>query len=109
MSQFININNNEFTLVSTIYNFIACYYLTDFFFYIFHRILHLPSFYKYHKKHHELKSPIGFSALYMGVVDYYISLTSIALPLIILSCHSYFVHLWIFMSIISTVCVSFGI
>ena len=43
----------------------------DFFFYITHRILHLPWFYKHiHKKHHEFKVTISIAAEYCHPIEY---------------------------------------
>tara|TARA_B100001094_G_C18166286_1_gene792257 strand:+ start:917 stop:1612 length:696 start_codon:yes stop_codon:yes gene_type:complete len=64
--------------------------LSDYLFYILHRIMHIPYFYKkYHKQHHEYK--ITFS-----LVNHYINLTElcafmfpIVLPAILLNVHIY--------------------
>jgi len=42
---------------------------TDFIFYWVHRVMHMPRFYPYHKKHHEFKAVTGFSAEYEGAVE----------------------------------------
>ncbi|OMJ70094.1 hypothetical protein SteCoe_32011 [Stentor coeruleus] len=38
--------------------------------YTFHRLLHTPMLYKYHKKHHEYTASIGYSAEYAHIVEF---------------------------------------
>jgi methylsterol monooxygenase len=74
--------------------------MSDFFFYIGHWILHLPAFYKkYHKKHHEITSPVGFSALYATTLDLYLAnIIPVYLPMLILSSHPYTIILWMILT-----------
>ena len=69
-------------------------------------MLHLPQLYKYHKKHHEIHAPIGAGALYMGVLDFYLNIISVILPLIILSSHPIVVHIWIFLTTTNVIIIS---
>jgi len=80
------------------------------FFYTTHKILHINPFYKwFHKKHHELTAPIGFSALYMTVFDmYFANILPLYLPLVLLSAHPYTIMIWMIIININTVIVSHG-
>jgi sterol desaturase/sphingolipid hydroxylase (fatty acid hydroxylase superfamily) len=49
------------------------YYLVyDMVFYYGHRILHLPKFYPWHKKHHRTYGTIAMSAMYMTLFDFFL-------------------------------------
>ncbi|GFT99257.1 fatty acid hydroxylase domain-containing protein 2 [Nephila pilipes] len=55
-------------------HFIAQILSEEVFFYYSHRILHHPRLYKrFHKKHHEWKSPVGVSAIYCHPVEHVLS------------------------------------
>lgn len=47
--------------------------LTDISFYTFHRLLHHPKFYHFHKDHHSYKYTYGPAALYSSTLEYYLS------------------------------------
>lgn len=70
--------------------------LTEILFYGMHRILHFEPFYKYfHKKHHEIIAPIGISAVYMTVTDFYLgNVLPIYLPMIIIKAHPLTIKIW---------------
>ncbi len=64
------IYNNE-NLFIVLRDFLAIFYLYDFFFYINHRLIHIPLLYKkIHKLHHSIYANCAFSANYMTYVDY---------------------------------------
>ena len=50
-------------------------YLSQLIFYFCHRLLHTKLLYKYHKKHHEITVPIGISAIYSSVIEFYVGNT----------------------------------
>ena len=76
----------------------------DFFYYITHRILHTKYFYTgYHKKHHEILTPVGLSATYLTVVDFYSNILSIYLPLVLLYADATTTTLWMVISTLNTV------
>lgn len=83
-------------------------YLMDIGFYITHRILHIPPLYEwFHKTHHEVKNPIGMSALYTTLGDmYFANLLPISwVPLLIIS-SSLIYKFWAIISIFMTVCIA---
>lgn len=56
--------------------------LSDFFFYIVHRILHTPRFYYLHKAHHEFNNPYGIGAIYCSKFEMVsANLTAMMLPI----------------------------
>lgn len=105
LSIFQNILNLEFSYLRMFINIILGTLLTDVFFFHGHKLLHHPKLYKhFHKKHHEITSPIGFSALYMTVVDLYVgNIFPVFIPMIIISAHPYTIMVWIFMTTFNTV------
>ncbi|XP_070501276.1 fatty acid hydroxylase domain-containing protein 2-like [Chironomus tepperi] len=48
-------------------------FIHEFVFYYTHRLLHTKWFYRFHKKHHEYKTPTILAALYAGLVDHILS------------------------------------
>lgn len=80
------------------------YLLSDLAFYGFHKLLHHPQFYKYHKKHHEIRAPVGFASLYMSVVDMYIgNMFPVAMPMVLLSTPLPTCYLWVFIVLFDTI------
>ena len=102
----VNIKNKDITLLNTITDIFLSYLFTDIFFYTTHRLFHTKFLYKYHKKHHELHSPIGMGALYMSGIDLYGNLIPVILGPILLSATSLVVHIWIFLSVTNTIIIS---
>lgn len=102
---FENMLNIEFTFLKMIIDLVIGFFLLEIFFYFFHKILHLPQFYKkYHKKHHEIITPVGLSAIYTTTVDFYFgNLLPLYLPLIILSAHPITIKIWMIITTINTV------
>ena len=71
-----------FTLYNNVLAFASYFIIQDIYFYIIHRILHLPIFYKYiHKMHHKYKSPNIYQSYYGSPIEHIISWT---LPYIVL-------------------------
>jgi len=62
------------------YQFICMSIVTDFFYYSLHRFAHLPSFYPYHRKHHQYKRPIAIASDYCSFIE---RITLRLIPLII--------------------------
>lgn len=74
---------------------ILLYLMSDFFFYSMHRWFHIPLLYRYHKVHHEIRSPVGFASLYMHPIDmYFANMLPVALPLFVLSTPLETAYLW---------------
>lgn len=106
----VPIENTEHSLrVSNIIGEIClAKYSMDISFYITHRILHIPPLYEwFHKKHHEVKNPIGISAIYTTIGDlYFANLLPIAwVPLLVIT-SSLIYKFWVILSILSTVCIA---
>ena len=100
----INWYGFNFSLTKTIFDLIMSYILMDFFYYVTHRLLHTDLFYvRFHKKHHEITAPVGLTATYLTLVDFYSNILSIYLPPIILSSDSTTLTLWIIISTMNTI------
>lgn len=108
ISFFENYRNKSFSVRDTATDLISAHLLIDIFFYSIHRFFHLPFMYKYHKKHHELKAPIAFGALYMDKLDLYGNLVSVTVPLVILSSTYVTIQIFITTTIINTLFVAHG-
>ena len=54
---------------SYILRFLLCVIIADGWFYMMHRLLHTPSFYKWHKQHHQFYIPYPLVALYASPVE----------------------------------------
>ena len=103
----INLRDRQTIYTESFFDIILSTFAVDFFIYCAHRLLHFPYFYKYHKKHHELKEPIGLGALYVSTTDLYLGqLIPSILPSILLSSPPFTVHIWIFIAITNTILVS---
>jgi sterol desaturase/sphingolipid hydroxylase (fatty acid hydroxylase superfamily) len=67
-----NLTSSQKNDHSFLYNFIGWLIITDIVFYTVHKILHIPTFYKYHTLHHSYKYTYGPSALYASMPEFYI-------------------------------------
>lgn len=97
---YISINKlqSEYTLYNTFLSIPLYFIITDAYFYITHRILHVPILYKYfHKIHHNYKSPTIYASYYEHPVEHIFvwSMPYIILPHII-PIHKYGYWLFIF-------------
>jgi methylsterol monooxygenase len=105
----LNWMDRSFSYVWLLPEFCVLYLLSDFLFYVTHRILHLPSFYKFHKLHHQIIHPIGISAIYAHPIEYIFgNILPVGLPLLLLSSHQIVAYAWTIASIFETVCVAHG-
>ncbi|KAL5256473.1 hypothetical protein ACHWQZ_G011646 [Mnemiopsis leidyi] len=60
-----------------------------------HRILHMPQFYKYHKKHHEWTAPIGMVAVYCGPIEHFFgNILPVSAGPFIMKSHLFVAWLW---------------
>lgn len=101
---FLNLRNKTFSYFDTVKDLFISSFLVDIFFYFTHYLLHNKYLYKFHKKHHEIKDPIGMSALYSHVIDFYFTnLLPVILPMIILSSTYTTIHWWIFITTFNTI------
>lgn len=102
---FTNYSHFEFSYLKMMLDLGQSLLYADIFFYIFHRLLHIPFLYKYiHKKHHEMTAPIGISALYCSVLELYVgNIIPIYVPFLLLSPHKYTLYLWFFFTTLNTV------
>lgn len=100
----INIWGYDFTWGKFILDIVLSYFLMDFIFYWSHRFLHHDDLYiAYHKQHHEIIAPVGLSATYMTVVDFYANILSIYLPPILISSNKETVIIWVIISTLNTI------
>ena len=107
LSNYINILNKDFTLLSFLIDTSLIYILIDIMFYTFHRLLHTKYLYKYHKKHHELLDPVGLGAIYSHPIDYIFGLTlPLIIPCILTSAHINTVLFILFISTSNSIIVS---
>jgi sterol desaturase/sphingolipid hydroxylase (fatty acid hydroxylase superfamily) len=94
----------SFSWFKTLFDLVSAYLLMDILYFLTHRLLHTKYFYsKYHKFHHEIIMPVGISATYLTLLDYYSNIFSIYFPLFILSADSFTTKLWIVISTLNTV------
>jgi hypothetical protein len=74
-------NYNDNNLIE---NFLLWSVLTDFVFYLTHRIFHLKRLYYFHSIHHEYNYTFGMGAIYAHPLDFLITnLVSVSLPILI--------------------------
>ena len=97
-------NIHYFSIGKCLFDLVVSIFLVDIFLYIMHRIFHIPYIYQnFHKKHHEIISPVGVSALYMTTTDFYFGNTlPTFLPLYILGAHRITTIIWLIGVIINT-------
>lgn len=93
----------DFSWTKTLFDLAMSYIMMDFFYFVTHRLLHTKYLYVYHKKHHEILAPVGLSATYLTIVDFYSNVLSIYLPLVLLSADSTTTSLWIIISTLNTI------
>lgn len=100
-----NIMNYEFTIWKMTIDLIITRIVSDVLFFYAHRLFHHPKLYKlFHKKHHEITAPIGFSALYMSLTDMYVgNILPVYIPLFLLSAHKQTILVWMILSTLNTV------
>lgn len=96
--------HNEYNIYVSILHLLFIYIMVDPFLYTTHRILHLPYIYKtFHKKHHKITKPVGFSSLYSTVFEvYFNNIIPIFLPLYFIGAHPLTVKIWLVMAVINT-------
>ena len=76
----------------------------EFFFYVAHRISHLPQFYKHHKVHHEWRQNMILASQHEHPIDYLITIATPALiAIIICAPHSFTLFQWIVWVVIANV------
>jgi sterol desaturase/sphingolipid hydroxylase (fatty acid hydroxylase superfamily) len=81
--------------------------LIDIMFYTMHRLFHSKYLYYFHKRHHELVSPVGIGSFYMSPVEFYGAIViPIFAPLVLLGANNFHSHLWITFTIYNGICVS---
>ena len=87
------------------YDVLIARILAEIFFYTAHRMFHLNTLYqKYHKKHHEITSPVGITSIYMTVPDLYFgNILPVYLPLLILNAHPITIKFWIVATTLNTI------
>lgn len=96
---------DAFCITKFIIDIVLTFFMTDVLFYIVHRIFHLPFLYqKFHKRHHQIIAPVGFSALYMTIPDLYFgNILPIYLPIYIMNAHPITIKCWLVMITIDTI------
>jgi sterol desaturase/sphingolipid hydroxylase (fatty acid hydroxylase superfamily) len=87
--------------------YLAMPLLVDIMFYINHRTLHTKYLFYFHKRHHELVSPVGLGSFYMSPVEFYWAIViPIFGPLVLLGSNTINTHLWITFSVFNGICVA---
>ena len=101
-------SDNQFHLYKFFFDIIMTLFFTDFFFYSIHSLMHWSWIYQYfHKKHHQIIAPIGFSAVYMTPTDFLIGNCLPAfLPLYLLGAHGLTIKIWIALTTLNTILIS---
>lgn len=108
MTLLTNLRNIDFTFNKMVIDILLSTLLVDILFYVCHRILHTKPMYKrFHKLHHDIKNPVGFSSLYTSITELYFgNILPVYLPLILLSSHSITVNVWIVVTTLNTIILS---
>lgn len=97
--------DNKFVFIKCVYDIILMIILTEFFFYLVHRMFHMPWLYMhFHKKHHQFTAPIGLSAVYTTTTDFVFgNIFPVYLPIWICFPHPITLKLWMIIITIDTV------
>jgi sterol desaturase/sphingolipid hydroxylase (fatty acid hydroxylase superfamily) len=104
MLPMINWYGFKFSWAKTLFDLAMAYLLMDILYWATHRLLHTKYFYnRYHKFHHEIISPVGISATYLTLLDFYSNIFSIYFPLIMLSSDATTTSLWMIISTLNTI------
>ena len=75
------------TWVGYIIRVLLALFIGEAIFYFSHRLLHTPTFYRFHKMHHMFTSPSPLAGVYASPLEYFISNhLSMIIPLKIISC-----------------------
>lgn len=87
-----------------VYQWILMFCWEEMLFYHFHKLLHTPRLYHFHKKHHEWISPIPWVALYASPVENVLVnfLPVLSAPLIV-GLNVYHLYIWIAVATLSSV------
>jgi len=64
------LGNHNANTYKILIDLVVLFFIFDTIFYIFHRILHHPYIYRFHKVHHSTFAEIGISIHYMDCIDY---------------------------------------
>ena len=90
------INNSSLIIdIPIIIRYMLSPFILDLCFYSTHRLLHIPLFYRFHKKHHELITPIGIGAFYMSSIEFYFGvILPIFIPLLLLGINNIHLHIY---------------
>ena len=84
---------------SVVLRFIISLALLEFWFYIAHRLLHTKLLYRWHKQHHEFKTPYPLVAVYCSPVEAILcDVSSFALGPSFLKMTEYEIMVWMFLS-----------
>lgn len=104
----VNIMDFPFSYTKCMFDIVMTIVMSDVIFYTSHRLFHHHRLYKiYHKKHHEIIAPVGLSALYMTLTDFYFgNILPVFIPMIILSSHDITFTIWLIMVTSTTVILS---
>ena len=104
-SWYDSLHVTEFSYLRGVLDIFVTYFLTDILFYAIHRIFHTKYLYKrFHKKHHTITAPVGFSALYMTVLDLYFSnFVPVFVPMYVLGAHPITIKVWMIITTVDTI------
>lgn len=96
--------HDPYSIPLSLIHLLFIYIMVDPCLYITHRILHIPPIYKmFHKKHHKITKPVGFSSLYSTVFEvYFNNIIPIFLPLYFIYAHPITVKIWLIMAVVNT-------
>jgi sterol desaturase/sphingolipid hydroxylase (fatty acid hydroxylase superfamily) len=97
------VNYNDLEFITVVLDIYLTYILSQIAFYWFHRLFHLAQIYKYHKKHHEIKIPVGMAAIYTHWLDFYGNIISIGITPVLIGMNPLILYIWIFFSIFNTI------
>jgi sterol desaturase/sphingolipid hydroxylase (fatty acid hydroxylase superfamily) len=94
---------NDLEPITVIVDLYLTYILSQISFYWFHRLFHIPRLYKYHKKHHEIKIPVGMAAIYTHWLDFYGNMFAIGIVPVLIGVNPIILNIWLVFSAFNTI------
>lgn len=98
----------DFSSYACLCHILLAYTMIDLFFFVFHRMMHIPILYKWsHKLHHKYKQTVGMEALYLHWFDLYFgNILPLNIPIIIMPNLHIITWMLYIMTIISSTVIS---
>lgn len=100
----LNIQFDIFSYWNIYYKFLFCIFITEFWFYHTHIMLHQKDMYiKFHKKHHEFKHPYALTAIYCTAYECIVcNVTAVCIGPILTGLKGYYLYIWTILVTLNT-------